>query len=65
MAEAMLEYNLCTPSHLPHNIYENLQTSEACISKTSDQNAIKLGRVVNNAIVYNISNVRTCSSYFT
>ena len=58
----MLEYNLCTPGHIAINIYENLQTSEACISKTSDLNAIKFGRVVNNAIVYNISNVWTCSS---
>ena len=58
----MLEYNLCTPGHLPYNIYENVQTSEAFISKTSDLNAIKFGRVVNNAIIYNMSNVWACSS---
>ena len=40
--------------HFAINIYRNLQTSEACISKTSDLNAIKFDRVVNNAIVYNI-----------
>ena len=42
--------------------YQNLQTSETCISKTSALNAIKFGNVVNNAIVYNISNVWTCGS---
>ena len=62
----MLEYNSCTPGHFAiQYIYEYLQTSEACISKTSDLNrdlnTIKFGRVVNNAIVYNISNVWTCS----
>ena len=46
---------------MPYNIYENLQTSETCISKASDLNAVKFGRVVKNAIVYNISNVWTCS----
>ena len=59
----MLEYSLCTPDHFAiQYIYRHLQTSKACISKTSDLNAIKFGRVVNNAIVYNISNVWTCSS---
>ena len=62
MVEAMLEYNLCTPGHFIYNVYKSLQTSEACISKTSDLNVIKFGRVVNNAIVYNISNVWNCSS---
>ena len=62
MLEAMLETTYVLQAILPYNIYENLQTSEVCISKTFDLNDMKFGRAVKNAIVCNISKVWTCSS---
>ena len=41
----MLENNSCPPAHFTNKL-ENLQTSDAYISKTFDLNGIKFGRVV-------------------
>ena len=59
----MLEDTYVPRPILPYNIWENLQTSEAYISETFVNDLdIKVGRVVKNAIFYDISNVWTCSS---
>ena len=61
---AILEDNLCPPAHLVIEYKEISPNLGSYIYiRTFDRNDIKFGRVLKNVMLYNISNVWTCSSY--